>query len=225
MVAMKVYHWRDYGGPDLDRWPDYCPAQDIVSRSIDQTGLWEPYESALVVDILTPGDGVGVVLDFGCQVGWYTALATHLGYEVAAIDVNTENLALTHSNALGPFADVYLGVVDEHAPLLDPEMLVRVAKIDIEGAEQWAIRMLSPTLQARNVAYLLMEVSPVFNDTYPDLVEQVCGYGYDTFVIPHTAPRVDNPLETLMKYPLVAEDRRGMVAAMHQENLLFARKP
>ncbi len=224
MSTMEVYNWRDYGGDNLDWWDQYCPAQDIVSRSIEQTGMWEPYETALFVDILKRGAN-GVVIDFGCQLGWYTTLATNIipSYQVVAIDVNAENVALTQGNA--PGTRVLLGSVDEHAQQLATDTQVRVAKIDIEGAEQWAIRMLRPTLEARNIAYLIMEVSPVFNDTYPDLVEQVAGYGYDTFVIPHTAPRVDNPLEIIMRHPLVEADRRGMVAAMHQENLLFARRP
>lgn len=232
-LTFEVYDWFNYGGDALDKWQDYCPGQDIISREISQTGGWERYESLLFCDILYDGEqprSEQMVLDFGCHLGWYSTIAITFGYTVAAIDANRENCHLTITNTQmngesGAKASVFCGAVDEHAPLLDADMPVRVAKIDIEGAEQWAIRMLSPTLEARNVDYLLMEVSPVFNDTYPDLVEQIAGYGYDVYVIPHSAPRVDNPLETLMRHLLVEQDRRSVVAAFHQEDLLFARRP
>lgn len=223
MSTMEVYNWEDYGGPELDWWQEYCPAQDVVSRSIDQTGVWEPYESALFVDILKRGlPDPKPVLDFGCQIGWYSAIAERYGYPVFGYDVNPENVALAKRNA--PNADMSRAVIDERSNVWAPQP-IRVAKIDIEGAEQWAIRIIQQSLDDRLIDYVLMEVSPVFNDSYPDLVEQVAGYGYEVYVIPHSAPRVDNPLETLMRHPLVEQDRRSVVAAFHQEDLLFARRP
>ena len=210
----KVYDWQRYGGDLLDKWDDYCPAQDIISQMIDRQGAWERNESKLFVDILTPPPEGKVVLDFGCQIGWYSTIAAAYGYEVAAIDVSRENLQLAAVNiaalATEPY-QTYLGTVGEHASTFAAELPVRIAKIDIEGAERYAIDMLTPTLEAGNVDYLLMEVSPVFNDTYPALMKRLFGLGYVAFDLAATAWQ---PIR----------DVDAWFVGLHQTDVLFTRK-
>jgi len=209
-----VYDWRRYGGDLLDKWDDYCPAQDVISQAIDREGVWERTETALFCDIVTaPPDGK-LVLDMGCQIGWYSAIAAAYGYEVAAIDVSRENLSLAAVNVAGMATEpyqTYLGVIDEHAPTFAADLRVRVAKIDIEGAERYAIDMLTPPLEAGNVDYLLMEVSPVFNSTYPALMERLFGLGYVAFDLAATGWE-----------PIT--DIGAWFVGLHQTDVLFTRQ-
>ena len=222
---MYVYDWWMYGGQNLDRWQEYCPGQDVISRALDDEGVWERHESALFVDILKHGlPDPAPVYDFGCQLGWYSALADRLGYPVVACDVNSENVALTRLNA--PDADVFLGAVDKDCKPIWPQRM-RCVKIDIEGAEQWAVRMIEPSLEYALIDYILMEVSPVFHDGYPALMERICSYGYDPWLIPSNdrdcPSRFDKePLRALTHSPTLD---LATVPGMHQVDVMFARKP
>ena len=104
----------------------------------------------------------------------------------------------------------YLGTVDEHAPTFAAELPIRIAKIDIEGAESYAIDMLIPPLEAGNVDYLLVEVSPVFNDTYPALMERLFGLGYVAF-----------DLAAAAWHPI--GDLDAWFEGLHQTDVLFTR--
>ena len=217
--AFRIYHWQDHGGDRLDKWAEYCPGQDVISQTIDRTGVWERNESLLFVDILQSGDPTSqVVIDFGCQIGWYATIAATHRYPVAAVDVNAENLGVASVNIAAVTSASYgtfLGAVDEHAPQLSADMPVRVAKIDIEGAERHAVAMLAPALKAGNVDFLLVEISPVFNDSYLALMQQVIGWGYEAWQIPtgkgfdHFGRRINNPESWLVN--------------LHQADVLFVR--
>ena len=69
-----------------------------------------------------------------------------------------------------------VSVDDDQGRLLGVDRQVRLAKIDVEGAERDAVRMLWPSIEAGMVDHLLVEVSPVFDDYSPhpvsDLVER-----------------------------------------------------
>ncbi len=69
-----------------------------VSRQILTQRIWEPYETALVVEHLTTG---GVFLDIGANIGYYTVIASRLVGEegrVIAYEPDTENFALLERN-------------------------------------------------------------------------------------------------------------------------------
>jgi len=225
MSNMRIYSWRQYGGQHLDWWQDYCPAQDVVSQAIDLNGTWERHESLLYLDILKHGlPDPGKVIDFGCHLGWYSTIADRLGYDVTAIDVNAENALLARLNA--PTATVHLGVVDEHAEILPAEK-IRCVKIDLEGAEQWAVRMIEPSLEYRLCDFILMEVSPVFNTGYPALVDRIQSYGYDVYLVPSNdrdAPArfQDHPLKSVLTGPTFDP---GLIPDLHQVDVMFTRTP
>ena len=44
----------------------------FVSRRIREEGVWEPYETSLVLAMLRPGD---VFVDVGANIGYFTILA------------------------------------------------------------------------------------------------------------------------------------------------------
>lgn len=172
---MVVYDWRRYQGI-----VGYCPGNCAVSETIDNTGRWEPHGTTLMQAVLKQRPA-GVVWDFGSHVGWYSRVAVLMGYEVVAVDGDAENLELVALNA--PAAQRRHAWVDETLePVAGP---VAFAKIDVEGNDRFAVAALAGPLGRREVAALMVEISPVFNDTYPAMVREILDCGYEAFVVPH----------------------------------------
>lgn len=74
-------------------------AQDrYVSRRIREEGIWEPYETALVLASLQPGD---VFLDVGANIGYYPVIAAGRvgpGGAVLAFEPDPRNFRLLEEN-------------------------------------------------------------------------------------------------------------------------------
>lgn len=74
------------------------PPPDPLSEAIRAHGVWEPFETAVFLSLLRPGD---TVLDVGANVGYYTVLAARAvggAGRVHAIEPDPDNLALLRSN-------------------------------------------------------------------------------------------------------------------------------
>lgn len=239
-VTYQVYDWREYfitvdGNETVSEHGKYCTGQDIISYCIDKQDVWEAEETAVMLDILSEKQG-GIMLDFGSHIGYYSILAALKGYQVASFDGSRENLALLHESAeVNQVVDKIhpnLCWLDDQAPILSREAEeVQLAKVDIEGAEQYALMMMADLIGGHKVKYLIFEISPTFNDTYPSLVETIAGQGYDVYQLPngqsvHSLEEFDAaPLETVLKHCAVpAEGRKEYVASLHQENFLFVRR-
>lgn len=169
-IAMTVFAADEYRGT-----PGYCPGDDDVSRTLVSTGSWEPVESQMFRDTLqrTPG----VVLDIGAHVGWYSLIAQQMRREVFAFEAVSEHIALLRNNVPGVHVvQAWIGEDVPHLPYGAPD--IAIAKIDIEGNEQYALEMLWPLIRAGEVANILMEVSPTFNDGYPRLIRLLMNEGY-----------------------------------------------
>ncbi len=85
------------------------PPGELVSDHLASHGTWEPFETALVIDLVKPGS---CVVDAGANLGYYTCLAARLaGPEgrVLAFEPDPENHALLERNAadLGSGVTVY----------------------------------------------------------------------------------------------------------------------
>jgi hypothetical protein len=239
-VTYQIYDWREYfitvdGNETVSEHGKYCTGQDIISYCIDKQEVWEAEETAVQVAILRETTS-GIMLDIGSHIGYYSMLAAKLGYTVASFDSSQENLALLHESAeVNQVVDKihpYLCLLDDQVPILSRDAEeVQLVKIDIEGAERHAIQMCADLIGGRKIKYLIMEVSPVFNDTYPALVETIAGQGYDVYQIPtdknweHYQGFLDNPLVALKHYCQVPEaGRKEYVAGLHQENFVFVRQ-
>jgi FkbM family methyltransferase len=74
-------------------------AQDqVVSERIRRDGIWEPYETELLLRLLQPGD---IFIDVGANIGYFTVLAAAaVGEEGAvwAFEPDANNFALLESN-------------------------------------------------------------------------------------------------------------------------------
>lgn len=82
---------------------------EFVDRTIYCTGEWEPLETALIADLLQPGD---VFVDVGANIGYFTLLASRLvgaTGKVIAIEANPRTYNLLEANvALNRCANVDL---------------------------------------------------------------------------------------------------------------------
>ena len=202
----------------------YCVGDDELSRSVLAHGVWEPWETAVALDILSTSDP-GVVFDFGAHVGWYTILAATVGRDVVAVDADREHVdvldATVAANTLDDWVHVARGWVDESTVALPPGGQVRFAKSDLEGGDLAAVSALRPLLEAGLVDYLLIEVSPEFGDGWMDVVGQLGAVGYAGFVVPTKGDDLDtfeaDPLTVTLGRPLDV----GLVEV--QTSVLFTR--
>lgn len=160
----------------------YCPGDDCVSRTIAFHKQWEPIETAMVLDILNRYEGA--VIDFGTQVGWYTMIATKLNRDVLAIEGVSEHMTITRANSKPDYLWQAHHWVTDTTPVLDADGAPPIAlvKMDLEGSERHAVRCISALLDADLVANILMEVSPVFNDSYPQIVGDLLYRGFTGIV-------------------------------------------
>lgn len=184
--AMYVY--------DCDAYPKdiqgYCNGKDDISRSLISKGSWADEETTEIINILAKNRDYGItqrIIDFGCHIGWYTIIAANMGYMVEAIDGDRENVNMTKVNSITSLVSDRVNVrhmwIDgdtNYIPDLTSE--VELIKIDLEGNEQYAIKLIEPLLAEKKVKHIHMEVSPVFNNSYPGLVDKIAGYGFIPYI-------------------------------------------
>lgn len=194
-----LYDWRQY----MDLPEGWCPGRCDISRTIDLYGYWEKDETNRFYDCIRgrrPGE---VVIDVGANVGWYTMLAAAQGYQVYAVEGITETLMLLNENAerigVSELVVPWRSHWDSTTPVMFEHELpfpdVRLLKVDIEGNEPEAVRILAPLLEARRVQYAMIEVSPAFGPHYEPMVQQMFDYGYraDIDGVPLLTSKVDVP--------------------------------
>ena len=223
-MKFKVYDAGPYEGI-----PNYCTGNDELSRAILHCGVWEAFETALILDILK-NEQQGMVLDFGAHIGWYSIIAALHGHDIKAFEGDVENVEMLIANARLNECDNRIQAthcwIDAHMEPL-PLSQVLLMKSDLEGKDAEAVRVCQALFEAKRIKYALIEISPVLAAGYPELVEQIAGYGYGVYQVPskgfeHIKEYETAPLETLVKYCEVpAEGRAGYVAGLRQENLLF----
>jgi hypothetical protein len=217
--VMNTYDWERY-----EHVGSYCPADDRVSETIRDRGIWEPASTILALSACTPLKGLPMY-DFGCQLGWYSFIAASLHMKVVAFDCESEMLRLmleaatVNGFSIEPHED-WLHDIDQ---LVLPERIGFV-KADVEGEEHHVVRLLRPRLQEQAVDHLLLEISPCFNDTYPDLVAEVISYGYMAFPVPHSRWQswdLPNGAYGPALHMFSSQRLRKMVASWNQENVWF----
>lgn len=206
------------GGP-------YCPARDAVSETILSHGVWEPRETAVMLSCLERFDGA--MFDMGAQLGWFSLIAGLGGADVTAWECDRDNRDRLRSSAAR--LEVAVSIVPNRIgpdtePL--PPTKVAFAKIDLEGAERDAVRILWPSIDAGLVDSMLIEVSPVFDDYYGDMVAGIMENGYEAFMMPpkRFPPYRIDTLDDLASWRLNPEGVVATVDGWHQEDVLFVRK-
>ncbi|MFT4518162.1 MAG: FkbM family methyltransferase [Halioglobus sp.] len=84
----------------------------FVSRRIRQEGVWEPYESSLVLSLLQPGD---VFVDVGANIGYFCVLAAAIVGEAGAVfafEPDSDNCDLLRRSAALNDMDSIITVVE-----------------------------------------------------------------------------------------------------------------
>ena len=170
---MTVFVWDKYKDQAL-----YCPGQDDVSRSLINGEVWEKHMAELVHEILEKGDRNKLVIDVGSHIGWYSRMAWQYGYDIEAFDADAENNRLFEKNVPSITPHLFEFNSDTNGKYVSTKE-VELLKIDIEGSEQYAISYFQSILPLTQ--NILLEVSPVFNDSYPSLIEKIKGYGFEVF--------------------------------------------
>lgn len=208
----------------------WCPAHDTVSETIDQQRIWEPCETILMLEAFRYCD---TFIDIGSQLGWFSILAARAGLDVVAIEADPIVAEVCERNIERNLQDTNVSdvrcrrVQSDVPPLLLPLGDDRVAvKIDIEGNEADAVKMLEHVMDG--VDFMLIEISPCFNDTYPDLVCGLIEGGFNAYLVPEKSmppARLQELPEDLVIWDLGGdlEEVRATVAGWRQQNVLFVR--
>lgn len=233
-TTFDMHVWRHERYADV---PDgvYCPARDVVSETIESHRIWEPTSTAMVAMVLASDQGHGkTVIDMGAQIGWFTMLAAAWGYAVAAYDADADCLDLIDRSAE---ANGWTHLVDTIQERVGPDSFahtpgepVRLAKIDVEGSEDQAVRVLRPQIDLGLIDHMLIEVSPVFAPYYPDLVCELIDAGYEAYMVPAKAYppwSLDDLARDMVRWRVDRQPRdrlRDEIASLHQENMWFRRE-
>lgn len=193
---------------------NYCSGDDELSRAIAEQGCWEPWQTALTVDLLA-GRAPGTFVDLGAHVGWYSMIALALGHSALALDADPEHAAMAALSATrnpGDLADrlaLAVGWLDDRSRPLHPDEVgpVLLAKVDLEGAEGDAAHVLFPLLDAGALDYALVELSPEFGSGWREAVSlfEACGYRA------HLLPDKGDDVDAFERGPLAATLARGPV--------------
>lgn len=179
-LLLSIYDTDKYMG-----FAGYCTGQDDISRTIEMTGIWEPIETKIVVSLLQRPMDKGYVLDFGAHIGWFSMIAAKMGYTVTAFEGDNENADQVEYNAALNGVSGKITVerqwIDENQKPLTIDTEIELLKIDLEGNDQYAVNMCAPLFNKRLIKNALIEVSPVFNGSYPAMVQKIVDHGYDVF--------------------------------------------
>ncbi len=199
----------------------YCPGAGELPSSLRVHGWWEPFSTLLMLDILH-GQRAPSVFDFGANAGWFTFAAVAAGAAVLAFEGDSDELAALDAgiaaNRFNDRVSVRPLWIDARTPPSLPVGTIRFVKIDIEGAEPHAIRMLEPSLTDRLIDYLLVEITPSFG-VGQELVDQVCSFGYTA----HTMPDKGYDPVLFAHSPLHCTLAEPCTVGTEQSMVLFAR--
>lgn len=201
---LNIYDWEKY--KDFN---GYCTGQDDVSKTIAKYGRWEEFETALVKDILESHNTDRGIIDFGAHIGWFSIMAARMGFDVISYEGDSNNCEVLRKNAelndvshLVKVCDMW--VDDQVTPKDYQDKLL--LKIDLEGNDEFAIKMCGPLLKRGGVEFILIEISPSFNGGYPALVDHISSFGYKPYVLPyddqfkHHHAYKEAPFKTLLKH-------------------------
>lgn len=190
----------------------YCTGQDEASLSIASQGVWEGFETLLALELLDMSDKDGIVVDIGAHVGWYTMLSVVCRRRVVAIEADPENVQLLAHNSFGRGVETVHGWIGEATPPVDIDEQVRLVKVDIEGLEREAIRVLKPMLRRQAIDWLMLELTPAFpGSDCGGIVRALNNLGYGTYLVPTKGdPLAGTVCATALCAPLTPSQAAGL---------------
>ncbi|HEY5727614.1 MAG TPA: hypothetical protein VIV08_03285 [Acidimicrobiia bacterium] len=188
---------------------------DNVSEAIATYGVWEVPETITLSSAFAAAPFAATFIDIGSHVGWFSAVAASHGLDVIAVDADGGALELLQQTWLENGFKSQLALINEmvdtntewHFPV--PTAIV---KMDIEGAESHAVGALWPLFEDGTITHCMMEVSPCFNDGYPDLLRSLFRLGYVGHVMPRKRIEPYPVGDDLYKYLSVYARRLDVMA-------------
>ena len=162
---------------------------EMVSNTISDLKIWEVPETIVMLSAFSAADIENTLfLDIGCHAGWFSLLAMGYGISTVAVDGDDRMIELLDRSAqTNGYANYVLvpSFIDEGwAFPLSPAPKNLIVKMDIEGAERHAVAALWDHFESHRISHCLMEVSPVFEPDYPELLEPLFKLGYRCYVMP-----------------------------------------
>jgi len=97
-LKRRVYYWSTGAVPVNGLVFHVDPEDQCIAKFLLEDGVWEPAETALLLEQLAPGD---TVVDVGANIGWYTVLASRAVGEdglVIAFEPDPTNFELLRRN-------------------------------------------------------------------------------------------------------------------------------
>lgn len=209
----------------------YCPADDAVSATIVECGIWEPVETVMALRALRTARQGQWFVDMGAQIGWFTMLAVTnvvpvLAFEADQANVRTlrETLYL-HRDVVHPSTMVEHVRLDERTPTCIGRP-VRLLKLDVEGAEHHGLRVMRQMLE-REVDFVMMEVTPEWG-RYVDMVQWLIDdCGFDLYLLPdkRMPPHmIDGTRASLAPWSVDPVDVKAAVESRAQQDVWLARR-
>lgn len=166
---------------------------ELVSNTIRDLKIWEVPETIIMLSAFKAADVENTVfLDIGCHAGWFSLLAMSYGIPTIAVDGDDRMIELLERSAeTNRYANYVLvpTFIDEGwAFPLSPAPKNLIVKMDIEGSERYAVAALWDHFESGRISHCVMEVSPVFESDYADLLEPIFKLGYRCQVMPPKTP-------------------------------------
>jgi hypothetical protein len=166
---------------------------EVVSNTIRDLKIWEVPETIIMLSAFKAAPEGTVFVDIGSHVGWFTMLALSYGIDTVAIDGDERMLRLLERSVeANKFRSglvtsrEFIGegwVLPWSLDLIEDDANL-IVKMDIEGAERHAVAALWDYFEAGWISHCLMEVSPVFESDYAELLEPIFKLGYRCQVMP-----------------------------------------
>lgn len=193
---MEVWDWEAAAPASQPVEGEWCPMRCAISQTIAEHGIWEPPETLALLNVFEAcrlDDGPWTFLDIGAQLGWFSMLAQHFGLYPWCIEADPEVAEILKRNLYrddrpdvkhpdSAIVEDYR--IDSETRPIDSVMRT-VVKIDIEGAEMDAIRVLRPSFESGAIRAALIETTPRFGVNVEQMALMMMVYGFNAYLLPH----------------------------------------
>lgn len=160
---------------------------DIISKCIEKDNCWEPFQTEITNEILK--DGNHIFIDVGSHLGYYSLLASLYNNNIISIEINNKYIELFNKSIkINNIKNIelYNKCVDKNFSLnskIDTDTYIKLIKCDIEGYEIEFIDSIYNRLKNKKIENLILEISPLFRDNYPEYVKKIYDIGYYVYDI------------------------------------------
>ena len=214
---------------DIEVYDD-CEADTdwTVSDSIKRHGIWEPVETAVMASAFAGNPGA-YFFDFGAHVGWYSVLARCWNLEVVALEAAPGNVEMLQRRGDDDLTVLAAWIDEDYRCDMGASIAPLIVKMDIEGNEEHAVRGLRQGFENHYISQALIEMSPVFNNSYPMIARTLVRCGYECWVLPEKQtppPVMDDTRRWLVEdckclHAMPDKARTEWIEDQHQFNAVF----